>query len=136
MIKELFNKELTSFRKNFDFFVNLYNSKKLPQTLLFTGEKGIGKFTLISHLMFYIFDRNNYNDINCELKMSSVFHKQFINNIFSNIIILSGADFKNSKVEDIRKLKTRIFQSSILLFCFILDHFLDAPNLNNCVFPQ
>ena len=98
----------------FFFLKNLYINKKLPSVLMMSGKKGIGKFTLINHLMFYIFDRNNYNDKNCELNMNSVFHKQFINNIFSNIIILSGANFKNSKVEDIRKLKTRIFQSSIL----------------------
>ena len=41
MIKDLFNEELTSFRKNFNFFINLYDKRKLPQTLLFTGEKGI-----------------------------------------------------------------------------------------------
>ena len=44
---------------------------------------------------------------------NSIFYKQFIDNIYSNIIYLSGNDFKNIKVDDIRDLKKNIHQTSI-----------------------
>lgn len=97
---------------NFEFLKNLYNNNKLPKTLMLTGAKGLGKSTLINHLMFYIFDKENYDEQKNELKSVSVFYKQFINNINGNIIYLSGSDFKNIKIEDIRNLKKKIFQTS------------------------
>ena len=40
---------------------------------------------------------------------NSIFLKQFQNNIFSNIIYISGADFKSCKIEDIRNLKKKFY---------------------------
>jgi DNA polymerase III subunit delta' len=97
----------------FDFLKNLYLRKKLPKVLMLSGKKGDGKSTLINHLMFYIFDEQNYNINNYTYKANPVFHNQFLNNIYSNIIYLSGSDFKNIKIDDIRKLKTKIFQTLI-----------------------
>ena len=100
--------------ENFKFLKKLYDKKKFPKVLMLSGKKGCGKSTLLNHLMFYIFDNGNYNEETNELSSQSVFHKQFIDNIFGNIIYLSGTDFKNTKIEDIRSLKTKIFQTSIL----------------------
>ena len=97
----------------FSFLTNLYNSKKLPKVLMLSGKKGIGKFTLINHLLSYIFDKNNYDLKNRAIDNESSFYKQYINNIFSNIIYLSGNDFKNIKVEDIRNLKSKILKTSL-----------------------
>ena len=80
---------------------------------MFSGKKGSGKFTLINHLMFSIFDEDNYDVKNNIFNNNSIFYNQFINNIYSNIIYLSGSDFKNIKVEDIRGLKKKIYQTSI-----------------------
>ena len=44
-------------------FIKLYNNKKLPKVMMLSGLKGIGKYTLTTHLMNYIFDKSNY-DIN------------------------------------------------------------------------
>ena len=46
------------------------------------------------------------------------FLKQFQNNIFSNIIYISGADFKSCKIEDIRNLKKKFYN---LLFLIKID---------------
>ena len=43
--------ELFGLRKNFNFLKGLYNSKKLPNITLISGEKGLGKSTLINHLL-------------------------------------------------------------------------------------
>ena len=99
--------------KDFNFLKNLYINKKLPKVLMLTGKKGSGKATLINHLMFFIFDQTNYDDKINKLKKNTNFYNQFSNNIFENIIYLSGSDFKNIKVEDIRNLKKKIYQTSI-----------------------
>ena len=99
--------------KNFLFLKNLWEKNALPKVLMLSGKKGSGKSTLFNHLMFYIFDRENYNINNNKLITQSIFYNQFLNNTFSNIIHLSGSDFNNVKIEDIRNLKKKIFQTSI-----------------------
>ena len=99
--------------KNFVFLKNLYIKSKLPKVLMLSGAKGSGKSTLINHLMFYIFDNNNYKENNFDPNANSNFYYQYINNIFLNIIYLSGSDFRNTKIEDIRYLKSKIFQTTI-----------------------
>ena len=99
--------------KNFLFLKNLWEKNALPKVLMLSGKKGSGKSPLFNHLMFYIFDRENYNINNNKLITQSIFYNQFLNNTFSNIIHLSGSDFNNVKIEDIRNLKKKIFQTSI-----------------------
>jgi DNA polymerase III subunit delta' len=98
---------------NFDFLVRLYNNENFPNVLMLSGKKGSGKSTLLYHLMFYIFDKDNYNVKKNEYVKKSNFLNHFINDIFSNIIHISGTDYNNSKIEDIRNLKKKITQSSI-----------------------
>ena len=96
-----------------DFLIKLYNSKKLPKILMISGKKGVGKFTLINHFLNYIFDKNNYDLKNKSINNQTQFYKQYLNNIFSNIVYLSGDDFKNVKIEDIRDLKSTILKTTI-----------------------
>jgi DNA polymerase-3 subunit delta' len=99
--------------KNFKFLKDLFFKNKLPQTLMLSGKKGSGKFTLITHLMSCIYDEDKYDLNKQELNTETTFYNQFINNIFPNIIYVSGSDYNNIKIDDIRNLKTKIFQSSI-----------------------
>jgi DNA polymerase-3 subunit delta' len=92
---------------------DLYTKNKLPKVLMLSGKKGSGKSTIVNHLMYYIFDKENYNEEINQLSSNSIFHSQFLNNIYTNIIYILGSDFKNVKIEDIRNLKTKIFQTSI-----------------------
>ena len=98
---------------NLKLLLSLYIKNKLPNILMLSGTKGSGKLTLINHLMFYIFDKENYNEKTYEFSCDSTFYNQYLNNIFTNIIYLSGSDFKNVAIEDIRNLKTKIYQTSI-----------------------
>jgi DNA polymerase III subunit delta' len=104
---------LFGLQENFKFISDLYSKKKLPKILMFSGNKGSGKATLVNHFLYSIFDEKNYNIDNFNLSSNSVFLNQFQNNIFSNIIYISGANFKSVKVEDIRNLKKKILQSTI-----------------------
>ena len=96
-----------------DFLIELYNSNKLPKVLMISGKKGIGKFTLINHFLSYIFDKDNYDLKNRSINSQTQFYKQNFNNIFSNIVYLSGNNFKNVKIEDIRDLKSTILKTTI-----------------------
>ncbi len=98
---------------NFDFLKNLFICNKFPKVLMLSGKKGSGKSTLINHLIFYIFDNKNYNEKKYEYSSNSIFYNNFSNNIFTNIIYLSGSDFQNTKIEDIRILKKKILQTAI-----------------------
>ena len=100
--------------KDFNFLYSLYEQNNLPKVLLLTGTKGIGKSTLLNHFLISVFDKNNYNIAENIISNKSLIHNQFKNNIFSNIIYMKGADFSSVKIDDIRNLKTKIFQSSIL----------------------
>ena len=99
--------QLFGLNDSFNLLKSLYTNKKLPNALMLSGEKGSGKSTLINHLLFFIFDNQNYNEENNQFKNNSLFYNQFLDNIFSNIIYLSGSEFKNVKIEDIRNLKKK-----------------------------
>ena len=120
-------------RQHFTFLTTLYNLKKLPRVMTFTGNKGLGKSTLINHFLFSIFDKKNYNFKDFSILESSTIFKQFNSDIFSNIVYLNGANFKTIKVEEIKDLKKKIFQSSMLnKERFIIFDDIELFN-NNCL---
>ena len=105
---------LYGLKESFNFLSTLYNKKSLPKVLMFTGNKGSGKSTLINHFLFSIFDKINYNIKNLALNNDSSFLKKFKNNIFPNIIYFKGSDFKSVKIENIRNLKKILSKSNLL----------------------
>ena len=105
--------QLYGLSENFNFLKELFIKKKIPKVLMLSGKKGLGKFTLINHLMHFIFESKNYDEKIYLLNSDSTFHIQLSNNTFTNIIYLSGADYQISKIENIRDLKKRIYQTSI-----------------------
>jgi DNA polymerase III subunit delta' len=105
--------QLYGLSENFNFLKELFIKKKIPKVLMLSGKKGLGKFTLINHLMHFIFESKNYDVKSYILNSNSAFHIQLLNNTFTNIIYLSGTDYQNSKIENIRDLKKRIYQTSI-----------------------
>ena len=62
MGEEIFSKELSTFKKEINFISNLYVNRKLPQTILFTGEKGIGKLDAAYHLINFILSKDEDNE--------------------------------------------------------------------------
>ena len=105
--------KLYNLKENFRFISELYSKKNLPKVLMFSGNKGSGKSTLINHFLYSIFDIENYDKETFSIIQKSSFLKQFQNNIFSNIIYINGADYKSVKIEDIRNLKKQILKSTI-----------------------
>ena len=126
------SEQLFGLREDFDFFKDLFIKKKFPKVILLSGDKGIGKFTLISHLMFFIFDKNNYNFSKNTFDKKNTFFNQFLNDIFSNIIYLDGAKYSHVKIDNIRNLKDMILKSPLNDYqrFIILDH-VENFNVNS-----
>jgi DNA polymerase III subunit delta' len=97
----------------FEFLKNSYTTRQLPKVLMLSGKKGSGKSTLVNHLMYFIYDKKNYNEKTLEFVPNGVFYKQLINNSFSNIIYFPGSNYGNIKIEDVRNLKNKLYQTSI-----------------------
>ena len=118
----MINNQLFFFKKNlklfgledkFDFVIRLFELEKLPRVLMLSGKKGIGKSTLVYHFMNYIFDKKNYDLKKKIILNETIFYKKLSSLAHPNIIYLSGENFKDVKVDDIRNLKSRL-QKTIL----------------------
>ena len=105
--------QLFGYESKFNFLSNLILKEKFPRAILFSGEKGIGKSTLINHLMYFYFDKENYDVNDLISSNQSTFYKQFVSNIFPNIFYFNGSNFKNVKIEDIRNLKKSLLVTSL-----------------------
>ena len=124
--------KLFGLKKDFDFISSLYLNKKLPRVTMISGNKGSGKSTLINHFLFSIFDKNNYNREKNIFTESSLLYKQLQSDIFPNIIYINGSYFEKVKVEDIRNLKNKIYQSTILdKDRFIIFDDIELFNINS-----
>ena len=88
--------KLYGLKKEFDFLKSLYLKKSLPKVLMISGHKGIGKFTLVNHLINFIFNKTNYNEKNNEFDLNSNITVQISNNLFPNVILLSGIILSSS----------------------------------------
>ena len=104
---------LFGLRDNFNFLRNLYIKNRLPKVLMLSGKKGSGKSTLINHLMYSIFDKENYKEDDNDYNFNSIFYNQFLDNIYANIIYLSGSELKNISIDDVRNLKKKINKTTI-----------------------
>ena len=78
--------QLTLYGHNFEFcnFIDLYKNKKLPNKILLSGEKGIGKSTLAYHIINYIlsFDEDHsYDEKNFQIDPENKSFKLILNKI-------------------------------------------------------
>ena len=115
----------------FDNFVNQIKNKNLPKVSLLSGNKGIGKFTMVIHLLNFYFTRNEYNISDKSIDRNSTFNKSLFNNINSNVIIISNENL-NTKIEEIRNLKKILLQTPLNNSprFIILDN-IDLFNINS-----
>ena len=116
-LKEHFNPKKTShligYNDKFNFLNDLILKEKLPKVLMLTGDKGIGKATLIFHLLHNYFSHSNYDIKNNKILSKNSFYNQLIDNLYPNIDYLSGEDFKNIKIDEIRKLKNKLMKTPL-----------------------
>lgn len=96
--------------------VNLYINNKLPNKILFSGEKGIGKSTISYHLINYILSSNeeySYNLEEFEISLENKSFKLIQNKSNPNFILIDVAeDKKKIDITQIRNLITDLNKSS------------------------
>ena len=108
--------KLYGLNNELEYLINLYNSNKLPNKILFSGPKGIGKATLAYHLINYILsigEKNHYNIGNFTIDNKNRTYKLIqlnINPNFSLIDILP--EKKNIDINQIRQLITNMKKTS------------------------
>ena len=109
MGEEIFSKELSTFKKEINFISNLYINRKLPQTILFTGEKGIGKLNVAYHLINFILSKdedNKYCITTNKINSNNKTYNLLLKNIHPNLFLISLKDKKkNIDIEQIKNMK-------------------------------
>ena len=109
MGEEIFSKELSTFKKEINFISNLYVNRKLPQTILFTGEKGIGKLNAAYHLINFILSKdedNEYCITTNKINSNNKTYNLLLKNIHPNLFLISLKDKKkNIDIEQIKNMK-------------------------------
>ncbi len=122
---------LVGLYEKFNFFKKLMLEEKFPQTLIFSGDKGLGKSTLIFHLMYYYFDKQNYDEKNnLVIKENNIF-KQINENLYPGIIYLDGSKLKNIKIDDVRNLRNGLLKTPFTKKRFIILDDVELFNTNS-----
>ena len=96
--------------------VNIYKNKKLPNKILFSGKKSIGKATFALHFINYIFSENENNAYNLDdntININNKSYKLLKQNIHPNFYYIEKKyDKKNIEISQIRNLNNFINRSS------------------------
>ena len=107
---------LFSHNEQFENLKNLYSKKKMPNKILFSGEKGIGKCTLAYHVINYILslgEENSYDDKNLLINSENRSFKLIQNKSSPNFILIDvSIDKKNIDIDQIRNLIVSLNKSS------------------------
>jgi len=125
---------LYGYKKYFDIFDKLYFKKKLPNTILLSGQKGIGKSIFANHFANYLLtlnDKNKYDSVNFKININSQCHKLLINNIHPNLFRVDN-NLNDIGIEDIRNLINFLNKSTDLnnLKIIIIDN-IENLNINS-----
>ena len=109
MSEVIFSKELSTFKKEINFISDLYVNRKLSQTILFTGEKGIGKLNVAYHLINFILSKdedNEYCIATNKINSNNKTYNLLLKNIHPNLFLISLKDKKkNIDIEQIKNMK-------------------------------
>ena len=100
-------KKLFAYEKEFKFFINLYENKKLPNKILIKGKKGIGKSTFAFHLINFILSRDekfSYDINNLEINNLNKTYNLIKQSVHPNLFNLYLNDKKkNIEIDSIRE---------------------------------
>jgi DNA polymerase-3 subunit delta' len=110
--------QLSLYNHNFEFanFIELYKSQKLPNKILLSGEKGIGKSTLAYHIINYalsIDEDHSYDLENFKVNPENKSFKLILNKSNPNFISIDiEGDKKSIDINQIRNLILSLNKSS------------------------
>ncbi len=97
-------------------FIRLYQNKNLPNKILLSGDKGLGKSTLAYHLVNYALSKDeefNYDVKNFEINRENKSYKLTINGSNPNINVIDTLfEKRNIDIVQIRDLISKLNKSS------------------------
>ena len=97
-------------------FIRLYQNKNLPNKILLSGDKGLGKSTLAYHLINYALSKDeefNYDIKNFEINRENKSYKLTINGSNPNINVIDTLfEKRNIDIAQIRDLISKLNKSS------------------------
>ena len=128
------NTQLYGMNIFFNEIISLYNKKKMPNKILFSGKKGLGKSTLAYHIINYILSKKEdlmYDSIKNIINKENRSFKLLQNNSHPNIYLIDLLkDKKNIDISQVREMITYTNKSSFNdISRFILID--NIENLNN-----
>ncbi len=97
-------------------FIKLYESGNFPKVSLVTGEKGIGKFTLVFHLIIYIFSKIYKQPYDLDKKSideSNLILSKFNSKTFQNFVYFPNEDKNKLSIEKVREIKKDLNNSTL-----------------------
>lgn len=96
--------------------INLDNKNILPNKIILSGQKGLGKSTMAFHFINYILSKGeefNYNTENFEINPENHSYKTVLNKSNPNLILIDIlSDKKNIDINQIRELILKLNKSS------------------------
>ena len=107
IIKPKSQLNLYGYESYFKFFNKLYEQDKLPNSILISGQKGIGKSTFMYHFINFLLskgEKNEYNRRDCLIDPNNSTYKSIQSGTHANLFILDAIDGENIKIDQIRKL--------------------------------
>jgi len=97
-------------------FIDLYNNRKLPNKILLSGDKGVGKSTLAYHLVNFVLSKDencSYDINNFKIDPNNKSFKLIINKTNPNFTLVDITNEKNSiDINQIRELISNLNKSS------------------------
>ena len=101
----------------FNFFINLFEGKNTPNTLLLSGFKGQGKSTFVYHFTNYLLSKNEKNKYSLEnfsINENNKSYKLLTSNTHPNFFLVDNKKGdKDIKIEQIRNLLKFISKSTL-----------------------
>ena len=124
---------LFGFEDYFNFFIKLYEKKELPNSILLSGPKGLGKSTFAYHIINYLLSNNEkkkYSVKDFVIDETNLSYKLLSTNVHPNFFLIENNLLeKDIKIEQIRNLLKFLNKSTYTrnLKIIMIDN---AENLN------
>ena len=107
---------LFGYDKLFNSFITLHKKNKLPNVMLLSGSKGLGKSTFAYHFINYLLsdkEENNYLVENFQINPNNSSYKLIQNNIHPNFFLLENdLSEDNIKIDQVRNLLIFLHRST------------------------
>ena len=135
-IKSSENRKLYGMKFYFNEWINLYKENKMPNKILFSGKKGVGKSTLAYHIINYILSENEeckYDKKELIINKDNKSYKLLQNNTHPNFYLIDLIDEK--KNIDIAQIRQMILYTNKSSFNdmprFVLIDNIENLNINS-----